>query len=60
MKKETTKKVTKKIVPTETVELKKYKVTNEFTLEGVIIKPNQAIMLTDTIAEKHAGFIQLI
>jgi hypothetical protein len=62
MKKETkTKKAVKETIPTETSEAyKKYKVTNEFALEGIIIKPNQAIMLTDTQAEQLAGAVELI
>lgn len=64
MKKEAPKKAvktTKKTAPKlDNSSPKRYRVKNEFTLEGVIIKPNQAIMLTDSQAQEHAGSVELI
>lgn len=39
---------------------KKYKVLSEFTLDGVVMHANQAIMLTDAQAKEFAGNVECI
>lgn len=59
MKKET-KKVKVESAPESIIEFKKYKVISAFEMDGQMINPNQAIMLSNVLAKKYEGYIKPI